>query len=327
MTKKGIKRLGKIKTEPGTKMFNHLEIGDTANGPLRVPLMLINGLKDGPVICLTAGHHGMEYSGIEAVIRIYGKINPMELNGTVLAVPVVNIVGFQMKTMYTCPIDGVNIASVYPGKEDGSISHIIAHEIFHETVLKADFAIDLHGGDLFESLIPYTFFCTSGNDAVNEASKDMARAYGTKYIFAADDSHMKLMCEAPKEGVPTILAEAGGEGKMDEETVRMHTRGVENVMRHLGMIDGHPRISIQQEKTLLRRPFDVVAKSGGIVYSNTKPGDIVGEGDIVAEIKDLKGDIKEEIRAPIHGLVQLVFVSKVVNSGDRLMRINPFIYA
>lgn len=310
MTKGNISING-IEAKPGTKEFGYQRVRLPTEVRTWIPIGIVNGIKDGPVLCLLAGHHGMEYPGIEAVIRAFNTLNPKELKGSVITVPVVNLLGFYKKTQYCCPIDGVNIARIYPGDPNGSLAYVIAHTVLNDIVLKADYAIDCHGGDLFETLAPFTAFCTGvGEKAVAEKAEGMAKAFGIPYSADARMTGMNLMEEAPKRGVPTLLAEIGGEGKWDETSIQLHTIGIENVMKYLKMIEGTPKIQIAGEYPR-GKTYSVRTKSGGIWYPQVKAGDKVSKDEILGEIKDLDGTVKEIFRSPFAGIVSFAWTYHV----------------
>jgi hypothetical protein len=87
--------VGDIEAKSGTKTFNYLPIRLPTEIRTSIPVGIINGSDSGPVLCVLAGHHGLEYAGIEAVMRTYRKVDPKELKGALITVPVVNLLGFQ----------------------------------------------------------------------------------------------------------------------------------------------------------------------------------------------------------------------------------------
>ena len=313
--------VGEIEAEPGTKTFDYLPIRLPTEVRTSIPVGLINGEKDGPVLCLLAGHHGMEYPGIEAVIRTYNKIDPKELRGSIISVPVVNMLGFQKRTAYLCPVDGVNIARIYPGNPNGSLAYVIAHTVLNEIVSKADYAMDHHGADIFESLAPFTLFCTgSGNKAVIAKAEGMAKAFGLNYR-AHERSGMTLMEEAPKLGIPMLLAEIGGV-EWNEPSVTMHTTGIENVMKHLGMIEGTPKPQLTEPpRQMPHKTYGVRTRSGGMWYPRVKAGDKISENEIVGETRDLDGSVKETLRSPCNGVVTFLWTYHVLDPGFQIMTI------
>jgi hypothetical protein len=318
MSKKTI-RIANIESEPSTKKLEHLPVRLVNETRTYLPVGIVNGSNDGPVLCLVAGHHGLEYAGIEAVIRTYKRANPKELHGAIITVPVVNVLGFQTRTPYLCPIDGVNIARVYPGDANGSLSYVIAHIVLNDIIAKADYAMDCHGGDLFESVGPFTLFCNGVNDkAVVAKEEGMAKAHGLPY-YAVQRFGMKLMEEAPKRGVPTLLAEIGGQ-EWDGPSVDLHMVGIENVMKHLGMVKGTPKTQVVEDMSS-HKEFDVRSRCGGIWYPQVKAGDKVSSGQVLGEIRDWDAEVKETLHSPCSGIVHVLFTFHFVEPDSQIMRI------
>ena len=102
---KEVFEIGGVSAEPGTRAFGWLQAGDTGTQPVKIPLMIVNGVAPGPVLCVTAGIHGCEYAGIETAIRLGTEINPKTLTGTLISIPVVNFPGFVSRSVYINPLD------------------------------------------------------------------------------------------------------------------------------------------------------------------------------------------------------------------------------
>src|SRR3954447_8489727 len=96
-------RIRDIVARPGTRTSGFLTIGETPTEPIRLPLVIVHGLRAGPRLCLTAGVHAAEYPGIDAVMRTVQGLDPTELVGTVVAVPVVNPPMFQRRAGFLSP--------------------------------------------------------------------------------------------------------------------------------------------------------------------------------------------------------------------------------
>lgn len=95
MSNNGTVRVGDLVVEPGEQVRGFLTIGETATGPIQLPLVIINGRKQGPVLCLTAGVHATEYPPIDAVMRFLGELCARDMTGVVMAVPIVNMHMFE----------------------------------------------------------------------------------------------------------------------------------------------------------------------------------------------------------------------------------------
>ena len=93
---------------------------------------------------MTGGVHGAEYAGILGAIRVFEQLDPSELKGTVVVIPVCSPVAFSRITRYVCPIDNLNLNRVFPGNKEGSFTQRLASVIFENVVSRAQYAIDLH---------------------------------------------------------------------------------------------------------------------------------------------------------------------------------------
>lgn len=201
----------------------------------------VAGAKPGPVIFVNAGVHGGEYPAVEAVIRLSKTLDPKKICGTVILMPVLNLPAFRTRTPFVCPIDNVNPNRVFPGDPSGSYSEQMTHALINEFVVHADAYVDLHGGDIPEALVPFVI-CRSGDDEVSKKSKAIAMAFGLPYVLTVTkpmqpNKGLSSYAAAAEKAVPSILAEAGGVGQMQEEAVELLVHGVMNVMGHLGMIE------------------------------------------------------------------------------------------
>src|SRR5215475_3225343 len=213
------------------------------------PVISVAGVKPGPVLFVDAGVHGGEYPAVEAVIRLGKTLDPKKISGTVILMPVLNLPAFRTRTPFVCPIDNVNPNRVFPGDPAGSYSEQMTHALINEFVVHADAYIDLHGGDIPEALVPFVICRSEAGLADSKArdvagrSREMALAFELPYVLTVSKrvqpgKGLSSYAAATEKGVPSILAEAGGIGQMQEEAVELLVQGVINVMRHLGMLAG-----------------------------------------------------------------------------------------
>lgn len=149
-----------------------------------MPATFIEGKKPGKQILITGGVHGGEYPCIETAIQLAKHIDPMEVAGTIVIIHPVNVPAFYAKLQYYGPYDGKNLNRVFPGKALGTVSERIAYTV-HQLQLAADFYIDLHGGDIHESLVPFVIYSTLGSDELNEQSRKASAALGFPYVVGS----------------------------------------------------------------------------------------------------------------------------------------------
>jgi predicted deacylase len=317
-------RVRGIVAECGQRAQGFVTIGETASGPIQFPVVIANGSADGPTLCLTSGVHATEYAPIDAVMRIVQSIDPTTLRGALIAVPVVNMRMFDSRTGFVSPFDGLNLNKVAPGRNDGSISEMLAQVLLDEIIGCAAYHIDLHAGDLGEMLMPFAGYALTGKRELDEQGETLARLYSPKLISLADSDGKippfvgGICYAATRRGVVSIFAESGGNGTLEEADVRVHLDGVTNVMRYLRMIDGAP--AVPGPRLVARDRKVVRATRAGLLRLRVRIGDELAAGQEVAEVCNVFGEVVETVRSSGAGIAGLVWAHKVVNTGDPIVR-------
>lgn len=316
---------------PGSKQFTYVNVVKNDAISVDVPVGVINGRGDGPTIAATGGIFATEFCGVEAASRLYRDLDPRQIAGRVLIVPVVNMPGFQFRTPAfnlsngNNPIDGKSVNTMFPGDANGSVSQVIAHFVFDKIVSRADYFVDLRGGDLPEDHLVHTMFAVEGSERVQQVSREMALACGFEYHQARGQRPGSLWWEACNAGIPSIITQSGLGYKTqpEEELIENHVRGVTNVMKNYGMLAGSPKVAERQRE--LSSEF-VVIKSGesGVFHATGSPGDRVRRGDTIGKITNLDGSVSEEISTERNGVLHTYFVRRVVMRGDTVAYVVPF---
>lgn len=327
MTAVGMSTVIKIRdltAERGTTRRGFITIGETPMGPIQMPIVIISGAKPGPTLCITAGVHAAEYPAIDAVLRTITILDPAELSGTVIAVPVVNTPMFRARSAFLSPIDGLNLNRTFPGKEDGTISEVMAHVLLNEVVALADFHIDCHGGDVPEVLWPYAGYAMTGNAAVDERGEAMARLYSPRIVaLYREGSDLpptpgSLTNAAAHRGVASMLAESGSAGGLDPRDVQTHMYGIQNIMRFFNMVPGQP--VIPGKRLMAAGQFIVYARKGGLLRLSIGIGEEIKKGQQLAEVCDVFGKVVETVVAPADGIARIIWTHKAVNTGDPIVK-------
>ncbi|MFC7399077.1 succinylglutamate desuccinylase/aspartoacylase family protein [Chelatococcus sp. GCM10030263] len=295
-------RTGKPRVEKGHVQPTH---------DLEIPFGIIEGTEPGPCLLVTAGVHGSEFCSIETALRLL-KTKPEEIKGTLVVLPILNVKGFQKRSIYIMPEDSKNLNRMFPGKPDGSTSERLAHWLVANVFPQADAYIDMHGGDLDESLAPFTIY-----PAACERSKALAVAFGIPVAIAAGGEGYTVNA-AYKVGVPSILPEVSGNGLWGEATVGEMTAGVERVMQHIGMIAG-PVKPAPQEAPRFVTMWVPSAPVDGLWYAAKEIPDPVAIGDVLGEIRDVFGTVLATVRSEKEGFVLYRLTSLSVNKGEALL--------
>src|SRR2546427_5796230 len=236
--------VGTARAERGHAATGYIEVPAGADPATSIPVVVVHGARTGPVLAIVSGAHGTEYASIIAVERLIGALDPTQISGTVILVPLVNRASFDQKVVHVNPVDGKSMNRFYPGRSDGTQTERASYLITKEVVERCDHLIDLHGGDLDESLRPYSYWTKTGNEKQDQISREMVLAFGLDHIIVSTDrpkdpqASRYLENTATTRGKPSITAEAGHAGTVEPEDVDALVRGCLAVMRHLKMLAG-----------------------------------------------------------------------------------------
>ncbi|MFN2476541.1 MAG: succinylglutamate desuccinylase/aspartoacylase family protein [Chthoniobacterales bacterium] len=309
--------------QPGTTQRHLVRLPGSALANEERPVTTVTGVAAGPVLLVGAGVHGGEYPAVEAVIRLGSMIDPSDLRGTLILMPVLNLPAFWSRSMFVCPIDGVNPNRVFPGAPDGSYSEQMTHALMHEFVAHADAYLDLHGGDIPEALVPFSI-CRGGDEPVDAKSKELAAVFGLPYLLAVNRPIQQAKgsssyVAAAEQGTPAVLAEAGGVGQLQPEAVSLLTDGVLRVLAHLDMMD--PRVAPAAPPTMLNSFEWVYAKNPGMFYPRVAVGDLVEVGQEIGTVGSLFGETLETVISPVTGRILFLTINPAVLANGLLMGI------
>ena len=286
------------------KGYVTLDVG----APLELPFTVVRGTRPGPKLLITAGIHGAEYASIAAAVQI-AQTNPQALAGTLTVLPIVNVPAYQARSVYLNPIDGKNLNRCFPGDPGGSYAERLAHWLTEHAIKGSDTYIDLHGGDLIEGLAHFTLFAEG-----DERSRELAEVFGLELLVSTGPGGTTTAA-GHANGVPSILAEAGGNGLWPETDVRVLADGVRRVMQHLGMLEGTPESRPTRQLTEFAW---LRSEHAGLWYPKLEAGAKVEAGQDLGRITDPFGGVLQPVTAPIGGTVLFVVSSLAINGGDPL---------
>ena len=309
-----------IQVKPGEKKCGYIKIGDLSSGPLEIPIVIINGKEEGPILCITAGMHACEYAGIAAVIKILKEIKAEHLSGAILGVPIQNLYCFDNRRPYlTGPTPfGSEYLATRNIKPDprGSLASRLRHLLINDIVLKSNMHIDCHGGDFDERLNPNTYYNEINNKEYDKISNILSRIYGFRYLIRQSVPDTGLS----QKKVPNIIAECGGMKTLLKSDIIQHMEGIKNVMKYFIMIEGEPRIRVNQY--LVKEFCSIIRpEKGGLFYPNIDIGDKVLKNMIIGEIWNIWGDVIEYLKSPCEGVVRKIFTNHATHTGEPLIQI------
>ena len=291
--------LKNITVQPGEKWSGELEL---ANGDIRLPATVLHGNGTGKTMLITAGVHAGEYVGIQAAIELSQKLKIEKVNGTIIIVKVMNRPAFEARNGSMGLDDGKNLNREFPGNPDGTEMERLAWAISQELQPAADYYIDLHSGDDYEKLTPYVYYAGAAAEEVVSFSRQMAEQVDVPYMVKSNVTSGGSYNYAASQGIPSILIERGGMGDWSYEEVSSTRRDVRNILCHMGIYQG-----VKNFRTYY--PLDVAdiryqdAEENGLWYPFKKVGDMIREGDILGEVRDYEGNVKEVSVAEFDGVL------------------------
>jgi len=318
-------KVGTASANRGQKVTGTIEVPAGSDAALSIPVAVVHGAKPGPVLALVAGSHGTEYASIIALEKLIAQLNPADIAGTVIIVPLINIPSFEQKVPHLNPVDKKSMNRFYPGKMEGTQTERASYLITKEVVEQCDHLIDLHGGDTDESLRPYSYWTKTGNEKQDQISREMVLAFGLDHIIISTDrpkdpqASRYLENTATTRGKPSITAEAGYAGTVETDDVNALIDGCLNVMRYLKMISG--AATVVQHPVWIERIATLASEQTGIFYPLVKRGTYVEQGMKVGYVTDYFGNVSFEARAPAAGIVLYICAVPSMTKGATIANI------
>jgi uncharacterized protein len=317
--------VGTATAEAGQKATGMIDVPAGLDAGTQIPVAMIRGAKPGPTLALVSGAHGTEYVSIIALEGLIGTLDPAQISGTVIIVPLVNIASFEQKVPHVNPVDNKSMNRFYPGTQDGTQTERALFLITKEVVDKSDYLIDYHGGDLDESLRPYSYWVVTGKKNEDAVSKQMVLAFGLDHIIISEDRPKDLNATkyldntAAMRGKPTITVEAGYAGTVETDDVALLVQGTRSVMRLLKMLPGEPRLI--DHPVWIKALAEVSSPENGIFYPLVKRDTYVEAGRKLGDVTDYLGKVIFEARAPASGIILHICAVPSMKKGDNIANI------
>lgn len=314
----------------GQKETSWLEVAVRADGGVwRLPLLYVTGQRPGPTLVVTAAVHGDEYEGVEAIPQIFQQTEPTDLRGKLVMMPVCNMPAYEAATR-SSPIDGLNLARVFPGDSNGTITQRIAHWITAKLLTHADFYIDLHSGGATYN-IPTLIGYVHDAGEMGQRSQAGAQAFGAPVLWGhpLPVAPGRTVSAATDLGVPWLYTEAPGGGYARPDDVACFVQGVRNVMCWLTMLDGVPQPRPMTHHLFGDGNLDQVidATVAGYFRATVNLLDPVVAGQRLGVVCDLFGQVIQEVTADQAGVVIMLRRFHRVHVGDGLAQITSVLRA
>jgi uncharacterized protein len=311
-TQRDLELLGKRVTAGATARLSWTP-GTTFEGlEAPTPVLVVNGMRAGPTLCLTAAVHGDELNGIEIVRRVMHGIEPEELAGAVIGVPIVNLQGFHRSSRYLP--DRRDLNRHFPGSPTGSAASRIAHSLLKEIVLQCTALVDLHTGSFHRTNLPQI-----RADLRHPAVLELTQGFGRLVVLHSAAGVGTLRRAATDAGVPTVTLEVGEPMRIEVEAVDEGVRSIAGLLHSMRMYENPSHWD--EPKPVFYQSRWVRADHGGILLSEVELGTDVRKGHRLGTVVDPVTNRKSEIRAPVSGRVLGMALNQFVMPGYAAFRI------
>lgn len=317
--------VGTASAAAGHSATGYIEVPAGVDAATSIPVVLVRGARPGPVLALVSGSHGTEYASVIALEKLIPQLDPAQLSGTVIILPLVNVQSFLQKVPHINPADARSMNRFYPGKPDGTQTERASFLITRQVVERCDYLIDYHGGDLDESLRPYSYWPKTGNEKQDAITRDMVLAFGLDHIIVTTDrpkdpgASRYLDNTASTRGKPAIAVEAGYSGTVEPQDVEALVNGTLNVMRYLKMLPG--TAPVVQHPVWIGKVDTISSEQTGFFYPLVARGSYVEQGMKVGYVTDYFGNVVFEAHAPAPGVVLYICGVPSMKKGDPVANI------
>jgi predicted deacylase len=213
---------------------------DSGWGTIPVPVVVVaNG--DGSTVLLTAGNHGDEYEGQVALLNLARTLSPEEVRGRVIILPAMHYPACAAGRRLS-PLDGRDFNRCFPGDPFGGFALSLAHYVASVLLPLCDYQMDLHSGGTGMDIVPSAVGHILDDTAMQGRTLAMADAFGAPVTLLLREVNAgpTLLAAAEACGVVALSSELGGGGRLNPRNLAITKRGVRNVLRHTGVVEGLP---------------------------------------------------------------------------------------
>jgi uncharacterized protein len=297
-------KIGNIEATPGNKAYGFFKTGEThGRFPVQIPLHIINGAADGPTLVVHAGTSGLEIEPALVLPQIVKELDPAEMNGTVVVVPLMNTSGFEF-TQIVSAWDEKHLNELGRGDANGTVNEQMIHQYYEAVIAEADALLDVRTGSQWS----YYRYAGVYNTGSADKSQAMAAALGVDQVVLGQPEDRSMAYEAASDGKTVVAAYiGGGPGLRDyrEEDLGRVRRAVLNAMRCLGILKGDAEyesdtVAVIEAHTVLKP----TGERGFTFMDSSKRGAQVAAGEQIGYVRHpFTGETLEEITAPRAGVM------------------------
>jgi predicted deacylase len=311
---------------PGRKAALAVHVASRADGTrIELPLLAACGTQPGKTLLVTACVHGDEFEGPAAIWRLFESLDPKDLAGNVIAVPLANPPAYEAG-LRTNPDDRQDLARVFPGDPQGTVTEQIAHALTHRFIRPADLYCDLHSAGQYYQMPPLAGYQLQPEPLLSQ-QRAAAKAFGLPLVWGTPGLPGRSLSAAAEQGVPAIYVEISGEGRCRAADVQRYVFGLKQLMALLEIAGERLDVFEPQWFVEDNRPgaghlqVQCRAPIGGFFQPTVAVWDKVEQFQPLGVIRDRYGQARHKVEAGRDGRIVFLRTFPRVLAGDALCTI------
>ena len=293
------------------EVWLHL-VDDALGVPIRCPVLVLRGEREGPVLGLTAAVHGDEVNGTAVIHHLLRSVDPTKLRGTILAVPVVNVPAYHR---HARTLDGADLNHFFPGSETGTGAEIYATRLMNRCIRHCTVLLDLHTASRGRANCLYI----RADMGLPETAR-MAYLQRPQVILHDPAKDKTLRGAASRLGIPAITVEVGNSSRFQKEYIRKSVVGLRAVLSDRRMVPKRPMV-LGPEPAICASSEWLYTDQGGLLTVIPRITDEVTKGEEIAVLVDAFGVQIRSYTAPFSGVVIGRAVDPVAPTGSRILHL------
>jgi predicted deacylase len=299
--------------EPGHRGRVAIATGSLISGaPIALDVHVMHGRTVGPAVWISAAVHGDEILGVEIIRRVLSMLKPRQMAGTVVALPIVNVHGFNTGDR-NLP-DRRDLNRSFPGSARGSFAGRLAHTFMEHIVNPCEIGLDLHTGALGRSNLPQV-----RADLSDPRTLELAEVFGAPVAITSSLRDGSLRQVATERGKTVLLFEGGEALRFDNHAIEVGTAGVLRVLQHVGVYTGEVERGVAP--AISPRSSWVRTTRSGVVHTTEPLGAWVTKGQVVGRVYNPSGTLLSSIKSRHDGVVIGLAQHPLLNRGEAVCHI------
>ena len=303
---------------PGEKATLALPLPEQYScSPMFMPIKVINGKQKGPCLLAFATLQGHEFIGLDILNQLFDLIDPNDLHGSLITVPVLNVYGLTHYPKETP--SGETIANCFPGNEHGSYGERIAHIFTKEVLTKADYCLEFQTGSLNHETFPHVY-CNFDD----KASVKIAKSFQAPVIMEVETSSSQLRVTTDSLNIPLLVYQAGEAMRFDNLAIQTGLIGIQNVMKKTKMLIDDIE---ENTKPVISKDDDwLVASASGILHTEVSLGQRIKKGEQIGRLSDpFSNENTTVITSHLDGIIVGINRTPLIQECVSIFKIASFI--